>query len=182
MSSSMWGIGYAIALARRRKLLRRLAATPMRRSHYLFAFMLSRLVFLAAEVVVLLAVGWALFDVGVRGSPLALATLSLLGAFSFMGAALLIASRTDNTEVASGIMNAVMLPMWLLSGSFFSYERFPEVVRPFIRLLPLTAFNDAMRAVMNEGVPLWTAWPQMTVLVVMGAVTFVLALKVFRWQ
>lgn len=182
MSSSMWGIGYAIALARRRKLLRRLAATPMRRSHYLFGFMLSRLVFLAAEVAVLLGVGWLLFDVGIRGSVLAVAALSLLGALSFMGVALLIASRTDNTEVASGIMNAVMLPMWLLSGAFFSYERFPEVVHPLIRLLPLTALNDAMRGVMNDGAPLWTTWPQMLVLAFMGGVTFVLALKVFRWH
>ncbi|MBW2526002.1 MAG: ABC transporter permease [Deltaproteobacteria bacterium] len=182
MSSSMWGIGYAIALARRRKLLRRLAATPMRRSHFLLSFMLARIVFLAAEVAVLLAVGWVLFDVAIRGSAVATAVLALVGAMSFMGVALLIASRTDNTEVASGIMNAVMLPMWLLSGAFFSYERFPEMVHPLIRLLPLTALNDALRAIMNEGAPLWTAWSEILVLCAIGLLSFLAALRVFRWH
>jgi ABC transporter DrrB family efflux protein len=182
MGSSMWGIGYAIALARRRRLLRRLAATPMRRSHYLLAFMLSRIAFLGAELAVLLAVGWLLFDVAVHGSAIALGILALLGAMSFMGVALLVASRTDSTEVAAGVMNAVMLPMWVLSGSFFSYERFPEVVHPLIQLLPLTAFNDALRAVMTDGAPLWHCGPELAVLVACGGVSFLLALRLFRWQ
>lgn len=182
LGSSMWGVGYAITLARRRRLLRRLAATPMRRAHYLLAFMLSRIVFLGAELVVLLAVGWLLFGVVVHGSLLGVALLSLLGAMSFMGVALLMASRTDSTEVAGGLMNAVMLPMWILSGSFFAYERFPEAIHPLVRLLPLTAFNDALRAVMNESAPWWSTWPQMLVLLLVGAVSFAAALRIFRWH
>jgi ABC-type multidrug transport system permease subunit len=182
MGSSFWGIGYAVVLARRRRLLRQLAATPMRRSHYLLAHMLSRMVFLFLEVVALVAFGWVVFDVAVHGSLLWLAVISVAGGSAFMGMALLVAARPDNTEVASGWMNAVMLPMWLLSGSFFSYERFPEVIHPIIRLLPLTALNDALRAVMNEGAPFWHTLDELAVLVVWGTLGFVLALKLFRWQ
>lgn len=182
MGSSFWGIGYAVVLARKRRLLRRLAATPMRRSHYLLAHMLSRMVFLFLEVVALVAFGWLVFDVAVHGSLIWLAVISIAGSSAFMGLALLVAARPDNTEVASGWMNAVMLPMWLLSGSFFSYERFPEVIHPVIRLLPLTALNDALRAVINEGAPFWQTLDELAVLVLWGALGFVLALKIFRWQ
>lgn len=181
MGSAMWGIGYSVVLARRHKLLKRLAATPMRRSHYLLSWMLSRLLFLVPEVAVLLVFGWIVFGVRIHGSLLGLGLVALLGSLCFMGLALLVASRTSSTEAASGWMNAIQLPMWLLSGSFFSYERFPELSHPFIRLLPLTAFNDALRALVNEGATLGAvAWP-VTVLGGWSALTFVLALKLFRW-
>jgi ABC-type multidrug transport system permease subunit len=182
MGSSMWGIGYAVVLARRRRLLKRLAATPMRRSHYLLAYIFSRILFLVAEVGLLVAFGWLAFGVAVRGSLLAVTFVALLGSLSFMGLALLVAARPESTEVASGWMNAAMLPMWLLSGSFFSYERFPAAVQPFLKALPLTAFNDALRAVMNDGAALWQTWPSLAVLAAWGAGTFWLALKLFRWQ
>lgn len=182
MSSAMWGIGYPIVLARRRRLLRRLAATPMRRSHFLLAHMFSRLLFLALEVVALLFFGWIIFGVVIHGSLAWVGVISIIGGLSFMGLALMIAARPDNTEVASGWMNAVMLPMWLLSGAFFSYERFPEVIHPLIQLLPLTAFNDALRLVINEGAPFWQTLPQIAVMAVWGTIGFLIALRTFRWQ
>lgn len=182
LSSSIWGIGYAVVLARRRRLLRRLAVTPMRRAHYLLAFMVSRLVFLVTEVVALMLFGWLVFDVAIRGSVAWLAVLVVAGGFAFMGLALCIAARPDSTEVASGWMNAVSLPMWLLSGSFFSYERFPEAFHPVIRLLPLTAFNDALRATINMGASPLETVDELAVLLAWGGFTFVLALKLFRWQ
>jgi ABC-type multidrug transport system permease subunit len=182
MSSSMWGIGYNVVHERRRRLLRRLAATPMRRSHYLLSHMLSRLLFLVLEVGLLLLFGRVVFGVVIHGSVLGVGVLSVAGAFSFMGIAMCIAARPDNTEVAAGWMNAVMLPMWLLSGSFFSYQRFPEFVHPVIRALPLTAFNDAMRAIVNEGAAAWTTWPQILVLAAWGVLGFVVSMRLFRWQ
>ncbi|MBW2262055.1 MAG: ABC transporter permease [Deltaproteobacteria bacterium] len=182
MGSSMWGIGYAVVLARRRKLIKRLAATPMRRSHYMLSYIFSRIVFLLAEVAALVAFGWLVFGVAVHGSFLWLGFVSLLGGISFTGLALLVASRTDSTEVASGLMNAFMLPMWLLSGAFFSYERFPEAVHPVIRALPLTALNDALRAVVNDGAPVLSTLPQVAVLAAWGALGFLLALRLFRWH
>jgi ABC-2 type transport system permease protein len=182
MGSGMWGLGFAVVQARTRKLLKRFAATPMRRSHYLLSFMLSRLVGLVLEVVVVVGFGWLLFGVAVRGSILDLAVVSLLGSLTFAGIGLLVAARPRTIEGVSGWMNLVQLPMWLLSGSFFSYERFPKAAHPFIRALPLTALNDALRAVINDGTPLVSNWPAVAVMTAWGVVGFVLALKLFRWQ
>jgi ABC-type multidrug transport system permease subunit len=182
MGSAIWGIGFAVVDARKRKMLKRLAATPMSRAHFLLSFMLSRLVFLFAEVVALIGFGWVVFDVAVRGSMAALAVVSLWGALTLTGIAMLIAARPRSTEVASGFANLFMLPMWLLGGSFFSYERFPDAALPFIRALPLTALNDALRAIVNDAAPLWTLWPELAVLGAWGVVAFSIALKIFRWQ
>ncbi|MBK9373035.1 MAG: ABC transporter permease [Holophagales bacterium] len=182
MGTGMWGLGFSIVSARTRKLLKRLAATPMRRSEYLLSQMLARLVFLVFEVAILVGFGWLAFGVAVRGSLGALALVSLLGAASFAGLGLLVSSRTKTVEGVSGLMNVVMLPMWLLSGTFFSWERFPDVVHPFIRALPLTALNDALRAVMTEGRPLSALGLELGVLAITGAVSFLVAVRIFRWQ
>ena len=182
MGTGMWGLGFSIVSARTKKLLKRLAATPMRRSEYLLSQMLARLVFLVFEVAVLVGFGWAAFGVEVRGSLGALAAVSLVGAASFAGLGLLVSSRTRTVEGVSGLMNLVMLPMWLLSGTFFSWERFPEAVHPIIRALPLTALNDALRAVMTEGRPLSALGVELGVLVLTGTVSFLVAVRIFRWQ
>jgi len=182
MSSGMWGIGFAVVNARTRKLLKRLAVTPMRRSHYLLSFGLSRLIFLFLEVAAVVGFGWAVFGVKVRGSLLDLAVISLIGSGCFAGLGLLVAARAKTIEAVSGWMNFVMLPMWLLSGTFFSYERFPEAVQPAIRALPLTALNDALRLVMNGGSDLIQSFSQIAVMLAWGILSFAVALRVFRWQ
>ncbi|MEW6440956.1 MAG: ABC transporter permease [bacterium] len=182
MASGMWGIGFNVVESRTRKLLKLLTATPMRRSHYLLSFMLSRLLFLILEVVALVGFGWLVFDVEVRGSILGLALILLAGAMTFAGLGMLVAARSRSIEAVSGWMNFVMLPMWLLSGSFFSYSRFPEIMHPLIRLLPLTALNDALRAVMNDGRSLAATGWELAVLAGWGVVCFALALRIFRWQ
>lgn len=182
MGSGLWGLGFTIVIARSRKLLKRFAATPMRRSHYLLSFMLSRLVFLLLEVAAVVAFAWLVFGFTVRGSWLSVSLITLLGGFTFSGLGLLVAARPKTIEGVSGLMNFIMLPMWLLSGTFFSSERFPQVFQPFIQALPLTALNTLLRAVMNEGAPLWTNWIQVSILLGWLVVSFVVALKIFRWQ
>lgn len=182
MGSGMWGLGFAIVTARTRKLLKRLAATPMRRSDYLLSFILSRLVFLFFEVAAVIGFAWIAFGVAVRGSLLSLAVTLLAGAAAFAGIGLLTAARPTSIEGVSGVMNAVMLPMWLFSGTFFSAERFPAFLQPFIQILPLTALNDALRAIMNDGASLASQWTELLLLAAWGVVTFVLALRFFRWQ
>lgn len=182
MGSGLWGIGFALVTARTRKLLKRLAATPMRRSDFLLSFALSRFIFLVPEVAALTLFGWLVFDVHIQGSVVSLGVVALLGGAAFSSLGLLVAARPTTIEGASGWMNLVMLPMWVLSGSFFSYQRFPEVVQPAIRLLPLTALNDALRAVMNEGAPLAGQWHELVVLLAWTAICFALALRIFRWQ
>lgn len=182
MSTGMWGMGFTIVNARMKKLLKRLVATPMRKSDYLIAQFLSRLVFLVTEVTFLVVFAWLVFDVRVRGSFLLFALICLLGGMAFAAVGLLIASRARTIEAVSGMMNLVMMPMWLCSGVFFSYERFPDAAKPFIRALPLTALNDALRAVMNDATSLGQIAPQMANLVVWAVASYFVALKIFRWQ
>ena len=182
MGSGLGGLGFTIVIARSRKLLKRLAATPMRRSHYLLSFMLSRLVFLLFEVAAVVVFAWLVFGFSVRGSWLSLSLITLLGGFTFSGIGLLVAARPTTIEGVSGLMNFIMLPMWLLSGTFFSSERFPQVFQPFIKALPLTALNTLLRAVMNEGAPLAANWIHVAILLSWLLVSFVVALKIFRWQ
>ncbi|MFN2571424.1 MAG: ABC transporter permease [Gemmatimonadales bacterium] len=182
LGSGIWGVGFSVVQARQKKLLKRYMATPMRRSHYLLSFILSRLVFLILEVVALVGFGWALFGVSVRGSFATLAAITILGAFAFAGLGLLVASRARTIEGVSGLMNLVMLPMWILSGTFFSYARFPDAMIPFVKALPLTALNDALRAVMIDGAGLGALGVPLAIVVGWGAVSFVIALRIFRWR
>lgn len=182
MGSSMWGIGFNLVLARKRRLLRRYAVTPMHRSHFLLAYFFSRSIFLLLELLMLMGFGKLIFGITLQGNPLSVGVLAFVGAASFAGISLIVGARLDNTEVANGWMNFIMLPMWMLSGSFFSYERFPEWLQLPIRILPLTAINDALRAVYNEGATLLSLGFQLGVLVAWGMVGFAVALKTFRWQ
>lgn len=182
MGSGMWGLGFTVVQARGRKLLKRFAATPMRRSHYLLSFMFSRLIFLALEVAALIVFGWLVFGVEVRGSWLSVAALSVLGGLTFSGLGMLVAARPQTIEGVSGLMNLVMLPMWLLSGTFFSSARFPEIFQPFIKALPLTALNESLRSVMNDGAGLSTNWAAFSILLAWCLLSFAVALKIFRWQ
>ncbi len=182
MGTGLWGLGFTIVISRSRKLLKRLAATPMRRSQYLLSFMLSRLVFLVLEVAAVVVFAWAAFGFTVRGSWLSMALVTLLGGFTFSGIGLLVAARPTTIEGVSGLMNLIMVPMWLLSGTFFSSERFPQILQPFIKALPLTALNTLLRGVMNEGTPLWANWMHVAILLAWLVVSFVVALKIFRWQ
>jgi ABC-2 type transport system permease protein len=182
MGSGLWGLGFTVVIARSRKLLKRFAATPMKRSHYLLSFMLSRLVFLVLEVAAVVVFAWLAFGFTVRGSWLGLSLITLVGGFTFSGIGLLVAARPTTIEGVSGLMNFIMLPMWLLSGTFFSSERFPQIFQPFIQALPLTALNTVLRAVMNEGASLWSNWLPLSILLAWCVVSFVIALKIFRWQ
>ena len=182
MGSGIWGIGFAIVDARRKKLLKRFVATPMSRGQYLLSFMLSRLVLLFVEVVALVGFGAWIFGVPVRAPLAELAFLCLLASFSFSALGLLIASRVRTIEGASGLMNFVMLPMWILSGVFFSAQRFPEMLQPVIKLLPLTAVIDALRAAMLRGATLPQLTGELAVMAGWLALSFTLALKLFRWR
>lgn len=182
MGSSMWGIGFNLVLARKRKLLRRYAVTPMRRSHFLLSYFFSRSLFLVMELAVLIGFGRLVFGTQIQGSFPALLVASVLGASAFAAIGFLIGARLTSTEVAGGWMNFVQLPMWLLSGSFFSYERFPEWLQLPIRFLPLTAANDSLRRVYNEGAGLSSIGFELGVLVLWSLLGFGVAVKVFRWQ
>jgi ABC-type multidrug transport system permease subunit len=182
MGSGIWGVGFAIVDARRKKLLKRLVASPMSRAEYLLSFVLSRLMLLLLEVTALVGFGALVFGVPLYGSLWQFGILCLLASLTFSALGLLIASRARTIEAASGLMNFVMLPMWVFSGVFFSYERFPEVFHPFIRALPLTAVIDALRANMLQGAGLEALSAELAVMGAWLGVSFFTALKLFRWR
>jgi ABC-2 type transport system permease protein len=182
MGSGIWGLGFAIVDARKKRLLKRLIATPMSRWQYLASFALSRLTLLVIEVGLLLGFAVLVFGVPVRGSIPLLVLICLLSSLCFASLGLLIASRAQTIEGASGLMNLAMLPMWIFSGVFFSSARFPEAIQPVIQALPLTAVIDALRANILRGAGLPTVAPELGIILAWMAVSFVLALKLFRWR
>ncbi len=182
MSTGMWGIGFGIVTMRSKKQLKRLVSTPMRRGDFLMAQVVARLAFLILEIPPIIFFAWLLFGVRVEGSVLALTTVLLLGAMTFAGIGLLASSRARTVEGVSGIMNVVMLPMFIFSGVFFSSARFPDAIQPVIQLLPLTALNDALRAVYNDGSGLATALPELAIMGGWTLLSFALALRFFRWR
>lgn len=181
MNSGMWGIGFALVDMRQRKLLKRFVGTPMRRGDFLLALASSRLILMIIEVGLLLAFGALFFHMRIMGSIAAIALIAGFGSLTFGGVGLLTASRAQKIESVSGLINLVMMPMWIFSGVFFSYERFPAVIHPLIKALPLTALNDALRASILEGTPILHQWHRLLVMVSWGGISFVLALKWFRW-
>jgi len=183
MNSGMWGVGFALVEMRQRKLLKRFVATPMRRSDFLLALTSSRLVLMVIEVGLLLGFGVLVFHMRVQGwrSILSVLLLASVGAVTFGGVGLLTACRAQKIESVSGLINLVMMPMWIFSGVFFSYQKFPAMAHPFIKALPLTALNDALRATIIEGATLSSQSGRLLVLAVWGGVSFVLALRWFRW-
>jgi ABC-type multidrug transport system permease subunit len=181
MNSGMWGVGFALVEMRQRKLLKRFVATPMRRSDFLLALTSSRLILMVIEVGLLLSFGVLVFHMPLQGSIVSVILLGSLGAITFGGVGLLTACRAQKIESVSGLINLVMMPMWIFSGVFFSYDRFPAIAHPFIKALPLTALNDALRATIIEGATLGSQSGRLLVLAIWGGVSFILALRWFRW-
>jgi ABC-2 type transport system permease protein len=182
MGGGLWGVGFVIVDMRVRKLLKRFLATPMRKTDFLLAIMISRLIFTVADVVLLVLFGYFVFGVRNQGSYLELSAAVLLGSAAFAGIGLLVACRAKTIETVSGLMNLVMLPMWICSGVFFSAERFPEGMQPVVNALPLTALNQLLRGIMLDGQPLSTMLSQIAILAAWGSLSFVIALKFFRWR
>jgi ABC-type multidrug transport system permease subunit len=182
MAGSLWGVGFVIVDMRVKKLLKRLVATPMTRTDFLWSIAGGRLLFMIPELAVIMGAGVLLFGMPVRGSWLAIFTLSVLGATSFAGLGMLVSCRAQRIETVSGLMNFIMVPMWLLSGIFFSPDRFPDLLQPLVQALPLTQLNYALRAVILEGASLVSQGWRILALVGWGVVPFGLALRWFRWN
>jgi ABC-2 type transport system permease protein len=182
MSAGMWGVGYVLVDMRIKRLLKRLLATPMRPADFMASLMTMRVLSTFLEVGFLLAFAALALAVPVRGSLAAVMAVALVGSLCFAGLGLAVACRARKIETASGLMNLVTLPMFVCSGVFFSVERFPQAVQPALRALPLTALNDALRAVTLEGAGLASQWPRLLVLAAWGVTSFVFGLRFFRWS
>jgi ABC-2 type transport system permease protein len=182
MGGGLFGVGFVVVDMRVRKLLKRYLATPMRKTDFLLSLMLSRLLFTLIEMILFVAFAWLVFDITIRGDLLAFIVLVTLGGFTFAGLGLLIACRAKTIETVSGLMNAIMLPMYILSGVFFSSDRFPSEVQPILKALPLTQLNDGLRAVMNDGAGFSAILVPCAILSAWGLAAFGIALRYFRWR
>lgn len=182
MGSAMWGLGFAIVEGRQKKLLKRMVASPMPRWQYLAAFLLSRLAMLVIEVVVFLSFARLVFGVPFRGPLSQLALVCVLTSLAFSALGLLVASRAKTMEAVSGLMNLVMLPMWILSGVFFSASRFPAILQPIVQALPLTAAINVMRGNMLQGTALTQMATPMLILLAWFVIPFAVSLRIFRWR
>ena len=181
MGGGLWGVSAVIVDMRIRKLLKLFIATPMKKHQFLASVMINRFIFMIPEIAVLLLFARFGFGIHIQGSFLAVMFLILLGAFTFCGIGLLVASRANNHETLSGLMNLVLIPMWVLSGIFFTSDRFPDWIQPIIKALPLTPLISSLRAVILEGNSLFQLWPQVVILAFWGVATFILAMRSFRW-
>lgn len=182
MQGGLWGVGYVIVEMRTRKLMKRLLATPMKKREFLLAFVLARALFLLVEIPVLLGFATLVFGVPLHGSMLLFVVVATLGSLSFAGLGLLVASRAENIQTASGLINFVSMPMLIASGTFFSSSKFPDVIQPILRVLPLTALNDALRSIMLEGKGPRAIVVELVILLAWGVGSFAIALRIFRWR
>lgn len=181
MNSCIWGIGYNLIEFRMKKLLRRMLATPMRRSDFLISHLIFRMFVCLVEAIILISFAMLTFQSQLQGSWLAFAVLFFSGVICFSGIAILVASKAQSSQVGHGLINAVILPMTILSGIFFSYHNFPAVIQHIIRYLPLTILADNMRAVFNEGAGLSIALLPAILLNCIGVVCFFVGMKIFKW-
>jgi ABC transporter DrrB family efflux protein len=182
MSTGLWGIGFSLAEMRTKKLIKRLTATPMRRSDFLLSFLLVRAVLLPIELAPLLLFARFIFGVGVQGSLVTLFVTALVGGLTFAVMGLFLACRAENPQIVSGLINVVSFPMYLCSGVFFSSSRFPDALQPVIRWMPLTALNDALRATMIDGAGVPQVGDKLLMVGAWGVVCFVLAVRLFKWR
>ena len=181
MMSLMWGVSYGLIDKRNKKLIRRMVATPMNKSEFLISHFMARFILSFVESALLFLFAWLYFDINIYGSLIALLFIIIAGNIAFSGMAILISSRTSNTEVGNGLINAVVTPMMVLSGIFFSYHNFPDWAIPFIKVLPLTMLADGIRSVFIEGAVLSDVYSQIISLTGIGSIFFIIGLKIYKW-
>lgn len=182
MNSCLWGIGWNLIDYRIKKLMRRMIATPVKRSIFLFAQIISRATLLVLEAIIIFSFAHWSFEVEVQGNVSALIAVMISGMVAFSGLSVLIASRASHSQVGNGLINATTMPMIILSGVFFSYENFPEWAAAIVRFLPLTLLADGIRAVFNEGANFMHVWTEILLLNIMGVAFFASGLKIFKWR
>ena len=181
MMSSIWGLGYGIIENRSKKLLRRMIATPMKKSYFLMSLISVRSIMNFIEAGLLFLFAYLVFGITIQGSILALLLIFIAGNIGFAGIAIVTASRTANPEVGNGLINAISTPMIVLSGIFFSYHNFPDWAIGFIKILPLTLLADGIRSIFIEGAGLPDIIVPFFALIITGVICFYIGLKFFKW-
>jgi ABC-2 type transport system permease protein len=178
------GIFAAIPLVadREKGILKRLAATPLRRWQLVGSNVLMRLLIALAQTIIIVAVGTLAFGVEIVGSMVVTFAFVVLGAVTFLALGYVIASFATTEDSANGMTSMVQFPMMFLSGAFFPIDQMPEFLQAVARAIPLTYLADALRQVMVGGAPFAPLWVCVVVLVGWLVVCFSIASVKFRWQ
>lgn len=182
MMSCMWGLSYGIIEKRSKKLLRRMVATPMKKSYFLISMITVRVAMNFVESGLLLLFAWLVFGITIQGNVAALILIFIAGNIAFAGIAIFLSSHTSNTEVGNGFINAIVMPMMVISGIFFSYHNFPDWSIPVIKKLPLTMLADSIRSIFIEGAGYEQVSLSFFLLTAIGVLFFGAGLKIFKWH
>ena len=181
MQLGLFGVAFGFVQLKRTGALRRLFATPTSPAYFLSAQVLSRLIIGIAQVAILFGVGiW--FGLQMFGDYLSLLVVVLIGSAIFLAVGFAIAGWAKNEDQAAPVANLVSLPMMFLSGVFFPRDAMPEFLATVTQFMPLTYVNEALRAIVNEGAGLLALGPQLLGMGVWVAITFALAVVMFRWE
>lgn len=182
MINGLHAVGLSLVAMRSQRLIRRLAATQMNRGAFFASFVVGRALIALVEIAVVTFAAWAFFGVPISGSTFGYVAFATFGATMFGLVGLALASRASDPQAVGGIVNFAGLAMTLLSGVFFSANRFPGWAQPLVQLAPLTSLVSGMRAISLDGAGWSTVWPQVLVLTLWGGVASVVTAKAFRWD
>ena len=181
MQLGLFGVAFGFVQLKRTGALRRLFATPTSPAYFLSAQVLSRLIIGIAQVAILFGVGiW--FGLQMFGDYLTLLVIVLIGSAIFLAVGFAIAGWAKNEDQAAPVANLVSLPMMFLSGVFFPREAMPDFLASITQFMPLTYVNEALRAIVNQGAGLLSLGPQLLGMGAWAVITFVLAVRMFRWE
>lgn len=181
MMSIMWGVSYSLIDKRNKKLLRRMVATPMKKSNFLGSHFITRTLLSFIEAGLLFLFAYFYFGTYIQGNILAGMVVLFAGIVGFTGLAILVSSRTANTQVGNGLINLVVMPMMVLSGIFFNYHNFPEWTIGIIQKFPLTMLADSLRSIFIEGSGFKENYNNIITLLIYGLTSFFVGLKMFKW-
>jgi ABC-2 type transport system permease protein len=182
MQMGLFSVAFAFVQLKKQGILRRLLATPVRPASFLLAQVVTRLVVSVLQTLVLIGVAVFFFDVQLEGNILVVLLLAMIGGAVFISMGFAISGWAKSEEVAAPIANVIALPMMVLSGVFFPREGMPQVLQRVTDYLPLTYLADALRNVAIDGATLWSQWLNLAGLAVWLLISFLIAVKLFRWE
>lgn len=185
LSAGVFGTAFVFYNLRQTLVLKRFFATPIRRPYILLGEALSRMVFSLLGSAFLILIGYYAFGFTlINGFQTAVLMLMLaaIGLIVFMGFGFIISGLARNESMIPPLANIITLPQFLLSGTFFPIESFPQWLQPVCKALPLTYLNDALRKIAFEGAGLFDIGPQLFVILLWGVIAYLLAVKLFRWE
>ena len=182
MTNSIISIAVRISTYRNQAVLKRLLATPLPVWKFFAGEIIAHLLLAMVQALIILAVGVFVFGGDIHGNLGWVLIIVLLGTVVFLNIGFILSAWARSPAAASGMGNAVALPMMFLAGTFFSTASLPWLLPYAAQVLPLTPMLDALREVAINSAPLWETWPQLAALAAWAAATTAVAVRVFRFS